>query len=402
MFRKCKKGAEVPSSPATIFGIITLLVVMYVILIPPSFREELLNGNGTTWDENGVSSDYKVTFFSEEPGYWSYLSYKNFEHDLNSFNLLSRTEASELFIANQISSKYTAFSKNTGSFKFTVSNIGTLDNFFINYKISSQNGPVSLIVNGNTVKEITPNTREDVVSINKKYINVGENEIEFVPKNVGFEFWSYNSIVVSQAKVFADVTDYSNLENSQSFWVSEDEFKNLEDGYLRFFVDCEVASAGKVDISINDNKVFSGIPDCGILNVINHISPNFFNQGENEISFKAKDGRFIFDTLMLETNLKDNIYPTYFFDVSDDDYYVINNFDDEVDLNMTFTFINNQDYKELQAVLNGHTISVNTRDRTYIIEVNPIDILEGTNVLELRPKDSMTIVKVELKAAESN
>jgi hypothetical protein len=94
--------------------------------------------------------------------------------------------------------------------------------------------------------------------------------------------------------------------------------------------------------------------------------------------------------------MKDNEYPTYYFTISSDDYKKLQT--DLIDVNLTFTFVNDIDYKEVQAVLNGHGIGVNTYDRVYSAVVDPIlDIKEGNNVLELRPVNSLTIAEIKLR-----
>lgn len=391
---KNKKGAA-DANPATLFAIITLVVILYIITIPPNYRKDLLSDN-SSWDgTNSEISGYDEIFLEKNPGYWSYNNFDSMQHDLVSFNLMEKTDATQIAQSQDIFSKRTAFSNTVGSFEFNIENLKNTDNVYLNYKLSESRGKTLLKVNGQIVKEISSRLSEDVAKIDKNILVEGKNKITFESNPVGFKFWDYNSLKVSELKVLADITDDSGLIHSQSFWLSHDEKLNLKDGFLRFYVDCEPRNVGPVTITINSNKIYSGIPDCQILNVLDNIDPALLSEGENIIKFEAKSGRFIFDTILLQTNYEENINPTYFFDISDEDYEILQT--GLVDINLTFTFVNNEDYKELEARLNGHKIGVNTRNREYSVYVNPMDIEKGSNVLEIVPKSSMTIVKVELR-----
>jgi len=388
-----KKGAN--QNPATLFAIITLVVVLYIIIVPPDFRKELLTDDYTSNNGENTPDGYDEVFLEKNPGYWSYNSFDSMDYDLLSFNLLERTNAQNMASSKNLYSKKTAFSNKIANFEFNIDDLKNTDNVFVNFKISDSRGKTHLKVNDQIVKEISGNLKEDFSKIDKNVLLQGKNKISFESFDVGFNFWDYNSLDVSELTIFADITDESGLTNSQSFWLTQDEKINLKNANLRYYVDCEQNSVGPVTISLNSNRIFSGIPDCKILNMISNLDPSLLKEGENKIDFEATYGKFIFDTLLLKANFKENIYPTYFFTINDEDYNILQT--GLVEINLTFTFVNDDDYKEVEARLNGHKIGVNTRDRVYSVTINPMDIKNGNNVLEIVPKESMTIVKVELR-----
>lgn len=382
------------SNPAVLIAIITLVMILYLILIPPDFREEILNDSNST---DGTSySNYDVTYLDKNPGYWSYHSLKTMDHDLNSFNLMSRTEAKNIMDAKSLKAKSTAFSKEVGSFTFNIQDIRKTENVYIDLKIAALSGNAQLKVNGYVLKDITGNSREYVVGIDKNYLVEGDNHVEVSSERVGFSFWSSNSIDVSSAKVFADLVDDSGLSSSQKIWIAKDELINIDDATFRYYAGCEVSTAGRLDIILNGVVIFTGIPDCKMLNTIEHINPSILKEGDNLIDFKASSGRYLFDNLLFKSQLKDNEYPTYYFTISNSDFKKLQT--GLIDVNLTFTFVNDRDYKEVEALLNGNSIGVSTYDRTYTVEVDPIyDLNEGNNVLEIKPKSSLHIVEVKLR-----
>ena len=383
------------ANPAVLIAVITLVIVLYVVFIPPSYREEILSDNNTSGSSTDVSN-YDVTYLLKNPGYWSYHSVQSNDHDLNSFNLMSRTNAKNIMDGKSLRSKTTAFSREVGSFTFRVDDLKKIGNVYIDFQIAALSGNAQLKVNGYTLKEIVGGSNEYVVGIDNNYLKEGDNLVEFVPDRVGFAFWTSNSISVSSAKIFADLTDDSGLYNSQKIWISKDELLNIKDASFRYYADCDVKTADKVDIQLNGVSIFSGIPDCKMLNSIPHIASSILKEGDNLIEFQTTSGRYLFDNVLFQTSMKDNEYPTYYFTISSDDYKKLQT--GLINVNLTFTFANDQDYKELEAVLNGHGIGVNTYDRVYSAVVDGVqDIQEGNNVLELIPKDSISIAEVKLR-----
>jgi hypothetical protein len=381
------------ANPSTLLAIITLVIVLYIIFIPPSFRKQLLNENST--DTNSDVSGYDKVLLKKEPGFWSYNDLKNMEHDLNSFNLISKSEAKAIAEAKVVKAKSTAFSKETGKFSFNVLDSKKTENFYINFKVSSQSGKATVYVNGNVIKEFTEESQEHSVAIDKNYIKDGENTVEFKSERVGFAFWKANNIDISLATVYADIIDDSGLYSTQRIWISKDELKNIDDAYMKYFVDCQIAQAKKVDVALNGVLIFSGIPDCGVLNSINHISPSILREGDNKIEFQATGGRYLYDSMVFKTLLKESEFPTYYFNVEEEDYKKLQT--GLIELNLTFTFVNDRDYKEIEAIINGHGIGISTYDRVYNAPVNYQDIKLGNNVLELVPKSSISIAEVKLR-----
>lgn len=387
----CKKKSQ--TNPSVLFAIITLIVVLYLILIPPDYRAKLLNDNNDT-DDSDVS-DYDVTYLSKEPGLWSYNSLKSIDHDLNSFNLVSRTQANNIIGAKSLKSKSTAFSKEISSFKFNLNNIYNMQNFYINFKIISQIGDAYLVINGVTVKKIDEGLPEYAINLDKNYFNNGENVVEFISERVGFAFWKYNEIEISSAEIFADILDDSGLYNSQKAWIGKDEYLNMEDSLFRYYAGCDLISSKKLDILLNKEIIFSGIPDCNMLNTINHVDKSILKEGDNLFEFRTDGGSYLFDNVVFKTTLKESEFPTYYFSITDEDYDYLQT--ELIEVNLTMTFVDELEYKEMDVLLNGHSIGISTYDRVYTSEVYYGYFEKGNNVLQIRPKNTINIVDLKLR-----
>jgi hypothetical protein len=148
----------------------------------------------------------------------------------------------------------------------------------------------------------------------------GENVLEFSVSGVGAKFWTTNEYTFSEIMITGDISDTSKQESRNTFHISPEEGANVEKAVLKMNPECSPRSVGMLHIHINGRNVFSGIPDCGILNTYS-ISPSLLNIGKNSVAFRTEQGSYLIDQIQVKTFLKEPVQPTYYFDM-DDDYFV--------------------------------------------------------------------------------
>jgi len=214
---------------------------------------------------------------------------------------------------------------------------------------------------------------------------------------VGWAFWSRNEYTISNIMMTGDVTDVSAQMSVNTFWLSEDEYQSLEYIKLKYFPDCAQGEAEGITIKINSNTVFSGIPDCGIINSI-EFSPGIAISGLNELTFGTSGGDYLIDSISVETELEEPVYPTYYFELEQEEIDDIA--DNLFDINITLEFTNEEDFKKGKLIINGRTTHFQTYDHTYTRALNEF-VEEGTNSLELLPdKTDLNIRELRLEIAK--
>ena len=67
------RKAQDASSAATLIAVIALLIVFYLLFIPPSFRDQILEGNATTTTQAGADA-LNETILRASPGTLSKIS----------------------------------------------------------------------------------------------------------------------------------------------------------------------------------------------------------------------------------------------------------------------------------------------------------------------------------------
>ena len=105
--RLLKKGEGEGKDIATIVLVLALMMALYILLIPPAEREELLEGE---IKESGTSSE-KIELLAESPGELSPREEHGTVHAINNLNLFIKNEPEIIVLADTIQVKKVIFSE---------------------------------------------------------------------------------------------------------------------------------------------------------------------------------------------------------------------------------------------------------------------------------------------------
>jgi hypothetical protein len=377
---------------AVLLALITLFVIFYVLFLPPAERDKLLN---TTNESGSISADDDNTFVFERPGTLTFVTDQTFEHDISAFTLYKTTRTDILEAANSLYVKSNVFEKQKKQVSFSVEDIKMTDNYVLSFNAQERSGRLVITLNGNVVFD------NAIASINPEPIKLpknlvkANNVLEFSVSGVGWQFWSSNAYSLDSINIFGDITDESKQSSTSDIYLESDEFSNIQKATLRFNPECKIKDVGQLDITVNSNEIFSGVPDCGVLN-FKDVPKQFLENGDNKITFKTSKGTYTVDNVRVETGLKKATYPTYYFDLSDKEYNNLINGNRK--LNASIKFVNNGDYKRAKLIVNGHIISIDAKDKLKVLRMIPKEYFDQTdnNYVRIEP-DKNTIEISELK-----
>jgi len=389
---KFKRGQ---SSASTLVAIIAGIIILYILFLPPAERESLLNDN-TSSEENGgnAAASDNLTLLVENPNRLDFLKADKYDHNLQAFNLYSSTEANVLEEIDSINIRRNIFSKEFKNMTFQVLDIAHTDNILLSFNAPKRSGRLIIYLNGDLIseKEIANQNPSPIVLPKKDIQKI--NILEFRVSGPGALFWVTNEITLEKVKITADITDVSGLESKQFFFVTDIEKENLDQVKFKFIPDCRVTDVGLLDVSLNNQNIYSLVPDCGMLNTV-EVDPDRILSGENKLIFKTDKGNYALYSLKIETNLKELIYPTYYFELDEDNFNKIEN--ESYNINLTITFSNDVDLKEAAIKINNHAIGINTRDMVYSRITNNY-VREGNNALEFEDlKTKLDIVELRIR-----
>jgi len=215
-----------------------------------------------------------------------------------------------------------------------------------------------------------------------------ENVLTFAVSSPGLAFWRTNGISLENVKIIADVTALNAQTSRNVFLVSETEKRTLDRIVLRFQPDCKFNEVGKLSIVVNDREIYNALPDCDVAMVPIEISPDLIQMGENEILFTTERGQYLLSHVLLKSKLKEIEYPTYYFDLSLEDYNKVKAGSYRVRATINFVDVVSSKFGDI--VFNGDLRHFDTKEAAETLDLTD-DIVRGTNSFKLKPKKTLEI-----------
>lgn len=394
MASKTKRG-QAAAGAAVLLAIIAGLLVLFIILVPPQERAELL---GEEVEEGVVTPALEeavlgANLLTISPGKIDYLAQKEVEHPLPVINIYTKTESKILAERNVAYAKKGVFSEEKSVFKFNVPDLQHSENFLLSFKVKDIKGKLKITLNGDDIfnSELTAG---EALTVNLPQNSIKEaNEMVFSVSSPGVAFWITNEVSLENVQVVADVTSVEAQSSKNIFLVSETEKKNLEKVVLKFKPDCEFAEVGKLTVNVNGNEIYSAVPDCDLTMVPIEFSPELVYQGENEIVFRTTKGTFVLSHVVVESELKEVEYPTYYFELSHEQFESVMKERLRARLKIDFVDVVTRKYGNL--VFNGHVKHFDTKEVSYALDLSD-DVVQGNNALKIKPKKTLDVREIRV------
>ena len=150
---------------------------------------------------------------------------------------------------------------------------------------------------------------------------------------------------------------------------------------------------GKLSISVNSKEVYNSLPDCDLGLLSLELSPENTRQGENEIIFSTESGLYVLNNINLISSLRSIEFPTYYFELSEEDYQkVVKN---SVKARLALGFVDVVAVKEADIYFNGHRIPFDTKDVVFNVDVNDF-VVQGSNAVKINPRKTLEVRELRL------
>jgi hypothetical protein len=312
-----RRAQAAPASSLII--LIAVFVVLYILLLPPDARNALLNddpnGKDPSLDQPGIL-DFNTTILEVSPGRIDYLKFKEYSHPLPSVNLYSTTTAIEQEIANSVYVKNGIFDKKISNVTFMIDEPENINSVYLTFDLSQfrkNKGNLKIFLNDKLIfNKVVRDQLSEPILIKDNLER--RNKLTFEVDGVGYKFWTTNEYELDDLKIFFDATDVSTQNSKNTFMVTESEKYNLELSKVKFSPDCSPRTVGRLNVYVNKILVFSSVPDCGILNLV-EISSSVIEAGTNQVIFESDKGNYLIDHIEVVNELQSMTYPTYYFDL---------------------------------------------------------------------------------------
>ncbi len=385
MFRT--KRGQSAAGAAVLIAIIAALIVMFVILIPPQERAKLLE-EGVANETAPAPGVVEKNLLKVSPGRIDYLAEREVEHSIPVVNIYTRTEAKTLAEKNVAYAKKGVFSEQTDVLTLVVPDLKHTKNMLLSLDVKEADGRLIVWFNGEEVfnDDVKPGSL-DPISIPQNLLK-GENTVVFAVSSPGLAFWRTNDLSLNNVKIVADVTSVEAQSSRNVFLVSETEKKNLEKVVLQFQPSCNPLEVGLLDIGVNEKLIYSSVPECDLEVIPVEFSPEALNLGENEVVFKTEKGSYLLTHVLVKSELKEVEFPTYYFDLSYEEYRTVRDGDKRVRLTLNFVDVVARKFGDLE--INGRKRYFDTKEVSYVLDLSD-DIVQGTNAVKIKPRKTLEV-----------
>ncbi len=389
-FNTSNKGQA--AGAAVLVAIIAGLLIMFIIMIPPSERAKILGEPVPGSSTNGVVPENSIsTLLVQHPGRIDYLVQKEIEHPLPVINIQTTEEAGIISEKSVVSSKRGLFSEKSSEFSFSVSVPSDVHNPLLTFRVTEQIGDLHVIMNGEEIFSGPAGGSQMRPVIIPAGLLQSENTIVFKVSSPGLAFWRTNSFVAENVKVVADTVNREAQVARHVFLVSETEKQNLERVQLKFHPECRYGDAGLLHIYLNGKEVYSATPDCELSLVPIELSSADLMSGENRIEFRTDRGTYLLSSVNVISKLKEVTYPTYYFELSEEQYNAIKTHKNDLKISLAFTDVT--DERSGQIIFNGVNREFNTRNPTLTLDVSA-DVEKGSNSVVIKPRRAIEVREV--------
>jgi len=396
-----KKGQLTSANPqsmiALLIFVIGLVLIIYILFLPPEDRADLLEQERIGEEEDDVKDEITI-LLTKEPGTLSNIAEDEIIQDLPSFNLFTRTDATNLLDFDSIYIKKSLFEEQDRKVSFEVKDFENTDNFVLSFTASKHEGILTIVLNDNILMSREIDTASpSPIKLPSDYLQES-NEMVFSVSGPGIEFWKSNEFILENLMITADVTDRTSQKNTQRFFVTEQEKENLESFELRFVADCKSIDSGPMEIYLNKRLIYSSVPDCGMKTEVPIVDETWVREGENDLMFITEKGNYLLYAIETKLNLEEPLFPTYFFTIQESDFKDIES--GKADLNVTLLFPNSVDRKKGVILINDYFMEIEMFEKYYNRGINSF-VREGNNAVEIRPKsDKLDILELKVVMAE--
>jgi len=385
MFWKERKRGQGAVGAAILIAVVALLIVFYLLLVPPEEREALLEEKNITVAK--PPAEEKI-LLDVSPGRLHYIAEKTIEHPISSVELDLWSESTVLKERDSVYVSSTIFGKKRVNISFDVKK-EDVENAFVVFDVAKAKGRLIIKVNGVEVLNKYISTPSIEPLRITEFLRDGKNVIEFYAGGVGFAFWRKNKYQLLNVKIIADMLRREKQEARQVFIMTPEERENLEKVIVRFIPLCKQEDVGKLVVKLNDHTIFDAVPDCNSMIEPIELTRDYVNIGENVVYMRTEKGRFLIDRFMVASKIGKVEYPTYYFDLSAEQYDAITS--GQKNAILTIRFRESVERKIGKVIVNGHYIGIDQKESDFVAKINDY-VVRGSNAVQIVPSRTLDVV----------
>jgi hypothetical protein len=379
-----KKGQGYPQTGSNVAVFVLLLglfLAIYVLLLPPEDRQNLLYQNFSE-DNNGNGISQKESILEQTPGILRISDEDTIIHKIDSINLYSKDEPK---ISDLASSLYLEKSLTTETKRNLIFNVNDLENLdTVNLVFLVNEGKGNLIINLNRIIIYDGKISGLANIILPKDLLQETNKLELSVSSPGLNIFGKNTYALTSIKIRENY-ELTNTRESRDFVISDQE---TGDGDLKFFLYCNNQESGaRLRIFLNNGEIKNEVISCTTAERTVEIDKEKLETGRNTLMFQIDKGDYIFSDVELEMETEYQGVVNYKFSITKSEFDDILSDDKEAILYMEF---NDDDRKKATISVNGKEFSLDTSDIDYERDISRL-VKEGNNFIKITPLEEFNV-----------
>lgn len=380
-----RKGQSAGDVAVFIF-LIAVFVVIYVLMVPPSTREELLGLNQSSVDlefnESSVLGESKnKVLLSESPGIVKPYDKGKASHEMNDIALYIKDEPKTTDLAARLEVSNSLFGEKSQELNFGVDELKDVKRVMLYLNVQEGQGSFIVELNG---KEIYDNELSMGIETIMLPINL-LGEYNTVKLTVNKKIFGKNYYILKDIKV-RQLYELENTYEERTVVIADNENGNAE---LKYNVYCNSADKGAAfTISLNDVTLSKEILPCAATMKNLEIENKDLVTGKNTFKFEIDKGDFLFSNIRLEVESEEGGALKYEFPITNTEYENI--VAEENDLKLDINLI---DSGKATIDINGNLLNLDGDSYSRYISRF---IEKGTNYIKIIPKNEFEIKLIEI------
>ena len=363
--------------------LLALFIIMYVILIPPEEREELLS----TFEEAEEKVPEDVLLL-EYPG--TIYPYKtNIEKkDFGSIHLFSKDEKIHKVLVKSLTVSKNILKDNYKVLYFDLKNKRITKKVELLGLVTEHRGKITIKLNGNVIFNGELTQDKMPIELPLQHLVSGKNKLEFYASSPGYKVFLTNYYIFEDLSILQHI---SMVKKAHSFKFSTD--RDVRKAILRYYINCNTPEIkGNLEIKFNDHVLLSDRIFCDYtLRREIGIDKDYFEE-ENILIFKVDKGDYNIDKIELLIEYEKTGYPKYSFEIGKELYDEIKSGKKDLELLINFPSVGE---KEAEIFIQDSKIHMLTTRKSYSIDISEY-IDEGTNFIEIIPKNEFDITSLKI------
>lgn len=378
---------------STFIVLMALFMVLYVVLLPPGERDEILGETSATTagGEVSVAEGAKVLLSESSGQVFAY------SKNINTFNLepvhlYLKDETTQTPLVKSLSVSRNLIKDNFKNVLFTIDNMDKVSSAKLFMVVAEGKNRLTIKLNDRIIYQGALTSEQLPIDLPKEYLQKSNKLTFSTDLPPASEFYKSTYYLLQDIKLIkTEIVEQT--ETSRSFFV-DSAAGTVRKATLGYIVNCNAQEPrGQLSIKLNNNLVSKDTIFCDFHGEIKLPLDNedLSSDGRNRLVFSVDKGDYSLDMVSVKVETGKATYPSFTFDIDSDAYNAID--DGSKKLFLKFKF-RDSGRKKASVSVQESEFSFDTSASEYSKDISAM-VDNGANYIKIVPREDFEIVNMK-------